>query len=559
MRNVKDVLSCNPESEEVSPPSTDFIRPIGGYEKLLSRKIPDSSSVALSHGAVYVLAGDIDTSIFTKAIILCVEKHPMLRSYIKINKDATENPITGPELVWVDYAGDNQEIVDVAVTYLQEQDDTIELSWKREMERAMNGPQFPSLGPLWYLKVLITPRKSALVFCVNHGLDDQQSLNILVSDTLSFYDCLLRDEKIHTTPIPFPPSVEAAVSPECPGVATLDWSLFQIGNSASGSLKVPERVTKDLTRIDPVIRETQEFLNKKYSVDSRKTIVDYFQISEEKLKRIREICKSRNLTITHFLSAIMIFVTDQVILGHKSMDEKLDRKLRLLLSVGLRTYGKGMGEKDWTRGTVACAGGALDFVVPLKGANFLETGELNSCIGPPQSFWRTAEFCRDTTKDLMKRGFVEESVRLFGIGMKYADILKVVEIAATSSSGLGREYSCGLSNVGVVTFPEPLLQSGNDTMQQLPRDEKAGMFARFNPFMEGLGSDVSKLSTRKRLKLVKAYYGTSHARNGVVCQLSCQTINSQLFGCLQFPFPILTRVDAIHCRQKVEEIVDSIV
>ena len=54
------------------------------------------------------------------------------------------------------------------------------------------------------------------------------------------------------------------------------------------------------------------------------------------------------------------------------------------------------------------------------------------------------------------------------------------------------------------------------------------------------------------------YYGTSHARNGVVCQLSCQTTNGALYGCLQYPFPLLTKYEASLCRQRIIDFVDLV-
>ena len=43
--------------------------------------------------------------------------------------------------------------------------------------------------------------------------------------------------------------------------------------------------------------------------------------------------------------------------------------------------------------------------------------------------------------------------RLFGLGMQYADILSIVEAEAKNPSTLGRGYTCGVSNVGVVKLP----------------------------------------------------------------------------------------------------------
>jgi len=90
-------------------------------------------------------------------------------------------------------------------------------------------------------------------------------------------------------------------------------------------------------------------------------------------------------------------------------------------------------------------------------------------------------------------------------------------MAAADPSALGREYSCGVSNVGVADI--------------LP---------------------LNSIDINDELRPKEVYYGTSHARNGVLCQLSCQTMNGELFGCLQFPEPILTRVESDFLKRRIE-------
>ena len=70
------------------------------------------------------------------------------------------------------------------------------------------------------------------------------------------------------------------------------------------------------------------------------------------------MCKVNNVTVTQLLSALMLLLTDYAILGPAvSTLDNTTRKLRLLLSVGLRPYGASPADgKDWTGGTVACAG-----------------------------------------------------------------------------------------------------------------------------------------------------------------------------------------------------------
>ena len=176
------------------------------------------------------------------------------------------------------------------------------------------------------------------------------------------------------------------------------------------------------------IEETRAVMNMKYKLENRRTKTELFEISEEKMTKIRTLCKSNDITVTQFFSALMLYVTDAIIINEKATgDNNLSRKLRFLLSVGLRPFGTDGISKDWTGGTIACAGGALDFVITIKGKNILVAdGQIEIVHGAlPEAFVNTAKLCRDKAKNLFDRGFVQESVRLFGLGMKYADILQV--------------------------------------------------------------------------------------------------------------------------------------
>jgi hypothetical protein len=255
----------------------------------------------------------------------------------------------------------------------------------------------------------------------------------------------------------------------------------------------------------------------------------------DELKKLRSACKGHSVTITQALAAAMLCMTasfvqdnrmygncrsdtiEDVVEDHEGLLAGSSKKYRFLLSVGLRPFGRKNNDKDWTGNTVACAGGAVDFVLPV---NYDCRKAFSSTVASiqfdepevspiliPECYWYLAQRCRDYSKDIiMNRGFVQESVRLFGIGMQLVDILQAVEIDARSTSTLGRGFSCGVSNVGKVEI--------NDV-------------------------DHSRL-----LQLKEVYYGTSHSRNGVLCQLSSITIEDTFCGCLQFTEPIISKKEA---------------
>jgi hypothetical protein len=138
-------------------------------------------------------------------------------------------------------------------------------------------------------------------------------------------------------------------------------------------------------------------------------------------------------------------------------------------------------------------------------------------------FWDLAKACKDQAEEIIvKNDFVPESVRLFGFGMQYADILTIVEAEARNPDTLGRGYTCGVSNVGLAKLPTP---------PAAPSSSGRGFL---------LGGKQSTAAVRP----VAAYYGTSHARNGVYCLLSTITVDDVFCGCLQFTNPLTTTDEA---------------
>ena len=175
----------------------------------------------------------------------------------------------------------------------------------------------------------------------------------------------------------------------------------------------------------------------------------------------------RKLSITNILSAAMLCVTtaflqdmnhchDSHLIDDHDDDNMLEElKLRFLLSVDLRPYGSSSttvtrtptvsptsfitsatttstidrkdDNDDFTGGTVACAAGAIDFIVPM-------TKRMSKLILPWASsssssssilssefkdeFWHLVAQTRDSSSMIIDEfDLVPESVRLFGLGM----------------------------------------------------------------------------------------------------------------------------------------------
>jgi hypothetical protein len=303
------------------------------------------------------------------------------------------------------------------------------------------------------------------------------------------------------------------------------------------------------------------------------------------------------------LSAAMLLLVNTVIQGPNAAAADIsDANLRFLLAVGLRPFGdpaylagkqRAGKQTDFTgagSGTVACAAGALDFGVPINATvqsaasqvfnidadarllcmlNDDESNELSAdtkCVADCEDeflryYWGVARYCRDMGRRLVDDwAFVPESVRLFGFGMDSpVDILKAVEIDARSNT-LGRGFTTGVSNMGVVTFegaPLPpatpaaaaavvLEQGGSKESSSInsssSESSSSPMVENFlSMFKIGSSSSIGskgKAGPLADLRVESGYYGVSHGRNGVLCLLSTMTVNGRLSGCLQFTSPL---------------------
>lgn len=507
------------------------VRPLGGYERLLSRQTPGTRQLSLSHGSAYIVDVTLDGEALVQAIARTMARHPLLRARIVV----TDAQPDAPEWAYCDEGVTDLARRIVSNSQAAGSSEQFSTQWRRELDASLNGAQFPEAGPLWRLVHIPAANQSALVFTFNHAIDDQKSVNIVVRDLLHEYGRAQAAQLAES--LPFPPSVEEAVAPgESPTGNTLRWALFQLLNALRGPVMIPQLVAENL-RADPT-----KFAALYANPDTRSTFVEPFTLPSSVATGLRAACRARNNTVTSILAAAMLCVTSAAIhnRGREGGVRRGDRDalLRFLLSVDLRPYGADKGSSgsgsDWAGGTVACAAGAVDFNVPVPSAvaaygSSKATAAFSSLaaedrVALHENLWNLAARCRNDAAEVIQYAkFVPESVRLFGLGMKYAKVLQVVELDAKSRGSLGRGYSCGVSNMGLVSFA----QSGD------------------------------------KIRVREAFYGTSHARNGVLCQLSCMTTGAvegkeEFCGALQFTDPLITRDQGGEIRRALCDILTEI-
>lgn len=346
---------------------------------------------------------------------------------------------------------------------------------------------------------IVSPIKSVLVFTMNHGIDDQRSVHLMLEDIMT----MLRYPQKKLSPHSFPPSIETAVATGL-SLRTVKWALFQLKNSLSGALVLPPSLTKAAALTDP---------------DNRTTMVRLLTISASTVAKLKG---AMGVTVTHALAAAVSAITARYLTSSSSSPSTEEVKVRFLLSVGLRPYSvspSSSSKDDFTGGTVACASGAVDYILTCPSSTTSTSINSQESL---QAVKNIAKQSQDAAKYVInKQNFVPESVQLMDLGFQYVDILQAVEIDAKNKANLGRGYTCGVSNMGLASFPSA--------------DEDG-----------------------KRV-ITEVYYGTSHGRNGNLVQLSCLTVEEggKWCGCLQFPSPIVKDEEANRIVRDLQDMVET--
>ncbi len=486
-----------------------IFRELGGYEKLLSRKTPGTNYVSLSHVSAFILPGIIYESELKKIMLQVIKKHPMLRSYIFEE--------SSDKFYWREINGSLESIIDSTVKVIKVSSmSDFTRKWQDMYNLGLNKAQFADDGAQWQLCNIIYNNKgspmSAIVFIFNHGLDDQTSINIVMKDILAYYS----NPNLVSNMKEFPLSIEEAVGPYKKfNIKTILWSLYQLCNSLRMPIMVPYRIKK-LKTINP---SEYKYIS---NPDNRRTFSTFFSLSKLQTNETLKFCRQNNITFTNLLCALILIITSANI--QENASDYDDINLRFLLSVGLRQYSEA-SKRDFTDETVACASGAIDYVITVPKMATISGTMKDDNFSTSSLFLeqviKLSEACKAAGNKIIKDSqFVPESVRLFGIGMKVADILRVVELEAKNPESMGRGYSCGVSSMGICSMDD-----------------------------------------RKTLKLApsQGYYATSHARNGVLILLSCMTIDGSFCGCIQFTDPLINKNEAEEINTKIVKYIQKII
>ena len=289
-------------------------RVLGGYERLLSRLTPSTNRLSLSHASAVLLNDEVDHDALISSVSIVMAKHPMLRSFI--SRVGGEDGSSGNDDMWMHCSKPLPELAgDVVTTVRLDESADFDQTWQSIMQESLNNAEFSPDGPLWRLTNIICSKSNsaAWVFCVNHGADDQGSINLLVNDLVRVYNAL-RNGKSGSevgaetigSPIDFPPSMEDAMvqGAQFPLPSTLGWALFQMYNSLQLPAMLPKHISDGPKRNEPAF----------FDPNNRETFCEFFELDAALVTSLRERCRKRGITVTSALSAAMLSVTSQYVI-----------------------------------------------------------------------------------------------------------------------------------------------------------------------------------------------------------------------------------------------------
>ncbi|CAM9503923.1 unnamed protein product [Discosporangium mesarthrocarpum] len=468
------------------------------------------------HAWVAVVKGDLPKDDVKRGVMAVLSRHPMLRACIR-TPEGPKVPVKnligevradGDPLFFCETECNSlSELADMVLApETNAEDGDFERAWQERLEFNLDNARFPvSHGPNWRLEVIrdAAGGRVALVCTMNHALEDQRSSNIMLNDMLAAATGS-GEEFFEDGQVEFPPSMEEAlVEGETFRVGTAGYLWSQATSALSGPQVLPDNM--------PPVGELEAG---GYGVDDRRSLCEYATMTEAEVTATLKACRERGVSMSAALSAACLMACSDV--AHRGGDRGWHR-YKFLMAVDLRRFGarEGLGG-DWTGGTVACAGGAMDYVVNVQansgkaltgaaggveGGGVAGEGKAGAEAEAEELFWRLARRCKRATKDLVEGEIAREAVAVFDWAMESMDIWASLNIESRNAKTLGRAYTVGVSNMG-----------------------------RY-PFSTEVGG----------LDLEAVHFATRHATCGSLYQLSCGTVRGGLCMTGQFAEPVVDR------------------
>lgn len=204
----------------------------------------------------------------------------------------------------------------------------------------------------WYTA---SKKKTIWMFCFNHGMNDQKSINLLVTELMNFVHSYPHSSKVmenqcfngqkaqENKVLSFPPSMEVALSTDISVAKLFRWALPQIFSSPLKEASyVPSRLAQNYKE-DPA----------KYAhfkdPSKRLCMIECLRLSKEETSALVRVCRSNDVTVTSALCAAMLsiaslFLQNGIVDGDKR-EELRTQNMKVLLPVCSRKYGLPYGTR----------------------------------------------------------------------------------------------------------------------------------------------------------------------------------------------------------------------
>jgi len=509
-------------------------RELGSFEQYLMDTREGCGCVALAH----VSAANVEIAAPNSSVEMALKEalaattclHPLLRACIR-GKGEFFEPIPMLRIGedsdpphWCPVEKSPMEIADMVLEEkVMEGDKEMDFYWKEVFQEQLDNAYFEEDGPLWRVIWLHTAddyKPSWLIFAFNHAISDQTSANMLLDQVLAHMDGKqISPSKPYSYKVP--PSIEETVGARGMTVATAKYAIEQMVNGGKSPVLLPETLSQNL----PV---NLAELPKEHAMhpSNRRTFCEFRTLPANEFKVFAKKCKAEGVTVTAGLSAIQMIVSAAAALeayvdGEGLLTDDKTRTYKFLVAVDLRPFDENQPGEDWTGGTVASSGGAIDFTTNLKDS-FVKDVVSSDFLGNADqatTFWDLARECREQTLRFIATDKVRETAIMFNWGMTYVDIREVMKMEAKSPKTLGRLFSSGLSNMGIYKHE----------------------------------------TEHNNLKLKTIHYATSQTITGCLHQLSCGTVKGELCCTYQFTEPISSRQEGEWFATKSVDIMRALI
>lgn len=207
-------------------------RKLGAMEKVLCQTDAGSGTLTTPHVFMAMLKGapKLSKESICAGIEVALSKFPLLRSRIcpaggqpaptsvlekMIRPQRWDNdgdPLQFLEMEYDSLKSLARLILASFFEELESDDEQFEQRCSEVMEESMNGARFDLIkGPNWSVRAISNRQRQALIFTMNHALDDQKSAHLLIDTVLSGAS---RNSEGEQNELPVPISMENAVLAE---------------------------------------------------------------------------------------------------------------------------------------------------------------------------------------------------------------------------------------------------------------------------------------------------------------------------------------------------------